>query len=248
MLNEQKFLKDPKQYRLYLIYHLSLNLTHGLCICFYYIHNLINGQLLFPFASFSSSYLFLIFILSLVTSILYVIVLPKVIVLNKNSRKDCKKSLKSFQKQKLNTYLNSTQQFINMLYVLGIWLVVWNSFTNSNAEFQAVINSLNILCSIHFLKLFIKLYLDNWLQKCIKEEEQFQPLQIYQWIEQSEITKVHCLICSDSFKFEDHIGQYFCIGKHQFHKHCLNKWIQLSSDNKQICPYCKQRSQKKQCE
>ncbi|CAD8073027.1 unnamed protein product [Paramecium primaurelia] len=239
---EKLLIAAPKQYRFYLILHHSLNLIHEVCFCLYYLDNLINGRLPFTLAWFRCSYLFLIFILSLGASILQVLIIPQLITLNQQSRRDFINAFKLLLKQKLISYMTKTQQIISFLQIFGLGLMIWDIFINQIEEIQDVINFIRYSISISLIKYFVIEYLlDKNLQKSILQMEQNQIIKVYQLNEKSEKIKEVCPICYDSFKSKDFIAQYLCLGNHEFHKECLMKWLQMPYNKRKICPYCKQQ-------
>ncbi|CAD8072424.1 unnamed protein product [Paramecium sonneborni] len=239
-----KRLIAPKQFRIYLILHHCFNLIHGVWFCYYYLDNLINGKLEFRLAWFRFLYLFFIFILSLVGSVLQVLIIPQLITLNNKNKRDLINSLKLLLKYKLNQYIGITEQFINFFYFGGSGLMIWDIFGTFNEEIQVVIYLIRYSIYINLFKYFlVKYFLEKNLEKSLLEEEQNQFIQIYQLKENSAIIKEECPICYDSFKSKDFLAQYLCAGKHNFHKECLIKWLKMPYNKQKTCPYCKQQPQ-----
>ncbi|CAK79769.1 unnamed protein product (macronuclear) [Paramecium tetraurelia] len=242
MQNLEKLLIAPKQYKFYLIIHHCLNLIHGVYYCKNYLDNLINDRLPFTLAWFRCSFLFLIFILSLGASILYVLIIPQIITLNQQRTRDFINSFKLLLKQKLNTYMGWIEDIVYLLYCFGLGLMIWDILTTQEEEIQDVINSIRYQVTIGIVKyLIIKFVLEKWMQKAILQTEQNLIMKTYQLNEKSEIIQELCPICYDSFKSKEQIAQYLCPGNHKFHQECLMKWLQAPYNKRKSCPYCKQQ-------
>ncbi|CAD8102175.1 unnamed protein product [Paramecium primaurelia] len=242
MLNYDKLQLAPNQFRWYLIQNHTLNLIQGTVFCQYYLDNLINGKLPFSLAWFRCSYLFLIFILSLSTSILYVLIIPQLITLNQKNKRDFIIQLEQFLNFDLNFYMNEIQCLLEILYFLAYFQFLWNSITSQDEDINYIIITINYLFYIQVVKQSIKIYLDKKLEKSILEEQLKKIIEIQQLNEHIEINKELCPICHDYFKYKDLIAYYLCQGKHKFHKECIIKWLDQSSNQIKTCPICRQQA------